>query len=128
MKKSETMQLCILKTLIEHPSLIDNVLSVMDIDMFGPYAGLFTALINGEHAHPGLVGLSIDENVKVMDERELNSALIKILTIHYRNKLQGIPRDTSIPSDKKAFLLKKIKLDILPRLKKGELVAFDSLK
>ncbi|HEY9190890.1 MAG TPA: DNA primase [Sulfurovum sp.] len=127
-KKDDLEQLCILKTLIEHPSLVDNVLSVMDIDMFGPYAGLFTALINGEHAHPGLVGLSIDENVKVMDERELNSALIKILTIYYRNKLQGIPRDTAIPSDKKAFLLKKIKLDILPRLKKGELVAFDSLK
>jgi DNA primase len=99
----------------------------MDINMFGSYAALFTALINGENEHPGLVGLSIDENIKVMDEQELNSALLKILTIHYRNKLQSIPRDTTIAPNQKPFLLKKIKLDILPRLKKGELVAFDSL-
>lgn len=126
-KRDNLEQLCILKTLIEQPSLIDNVLNVMDIGMFGTYAGLFTALINGEYEHPGLVGLSIDESIKTMDEAELNSALIKILTIHYRNKLQSIPRDTTIAPNQKPFLLKKIKLDILPRLKKGELVAFDSL-
>jgi len=126
-KKDNLEQLCILKTLIEHPKLIDNVLSVMDIDMFGTYAALFTALINGENEHPGLVGLSIDEGIKVMDEQELNSALLKILTIYYRNKLQSISRDTTISAEKKPFLLKKIKLDILPRLKKGELVSFDSL-
>jgi DNA primase len=126
-KRDNLEQLCILKTLIEHPSLIDNVLNVMDIDMFGSYAALFTALINGENEDPGLVRLSIDESIKTMDEAELNSALIKILTIHYRNKLQTIPRDTTIAANQKPFLLKKIKLDILPRLKKGELVAFDSL-
>jgi DNA primase len=126
-KKDNLEQLCILKTLIEHPKLIDNVLSVMDIDMFGTYAALFTALINGENEHPGLVGLSIDEGIKVMDEQELNSALLKILTIYYRNKLQSISRDTTISAEKKPFLLKKIKLDILPRLKKGELVSFNSL-
>jgi len=126
-QRDNVEQLCILKTLIEQPTLIDNVLNVMDINMFGSYAALFTALINGENEHPGLVGLSIDENIKVMDEQELNSALLKILTIHYRNKLQSIRRDTSIAPNQKPFLLKKIKLDILPRLKKGELVAFDSL-
>ena len=99
----------------------------MDINMFGSYAELFRALISGENEHPALVGLSIDESIKSMDEQELNSALIKILTIHYRNKLQSIPRDTTISASVKPFLLKKIKLDILPRLKKGELVAYDSL-
>ncbi|UPT77393.1 DNA primase [Sulfurovum sp. XGS-02] len=126
-KKDNLEQLCILKTLIENPNLIDNVLSVMDIEMFGTYAGLFTALINGENEHPGLVGLSVDESVKAMDEQSLNSSLLKILTIYYRGKLQSIPRDTAIATEKKPFLLKKIKLDILPRLKKGELVAYDSL-
>jgi len=126
-KRDDIGYLSILKTLIENPNFIDNVLSVMDTTMLGGYTELFTALINGETEHPGLVGLSIDESVKVMDEKELNNALINILTIHYRNKLQSIPRDTTIASEKKPFLLKKIKLDILPRLKKGELVAYDSL-
>ncbi len=126
-KRDDIGYLSIIKTLIENPNLIDNVLSVMDTTMLGSYTELFTALINGENEHPGLVGLSIDESIKVMDEKELNSALINILTIHYRNKLQSIPRDTAIAAEKKPFLLKKIKLDILPRLKKGELVAYDSL-
>ncbi len=126
-KRDDIGYLSILKTLIENPDLIDNVLSVMDTTMLGSYTELFTALINGENEHPGLVGLSIDESIKIMDEKELNSALINILTIHYRNKLQSIPRDTAIAAEKKPFLLKKIKLDILPRLKKGELVAYDSL-
>ncbi len=126
-KRDDIGYLSILKTLIENPNFIDNVLSVMDTTMLGGYTELFAALINGETEHPGLVGLSIDESVKVMDEKELNNALINILTIHYRNKLQSIPRDTTIASEKKPFLLKKIKLDILPRLKKGELVAYDSL-
>ncbi|HEY9129943.1 MAG TPA: DNA primase, partial [Sulfurovum sp.] len=100
-KRDNLEQLCILKTLIEQPTLIDNVLNVMDINMFGSYAELFRALISGENEHPALVGLSIDESIKSMDEQELNSALIKILTIHYRNKLQSIPRDTTISASVK---------------------------
>lgn len=125
-KKDDVGQLSILKTLIEQPNFIDNVLSVMDITMFGSYAGLFTAIINGETNHPALVGLSVDESLEVMNEDELNHALIQLLTIHYMEKLKGIPRDPSIAPEKKAFFVKKIKMDILPRLKKGELVAFDS--
>ena len=124
-KKDDVAQLGILKTLIEQPDLIDNVLSVMSVDMFGGYAGLFSALINGENDHTGLVGLSIDESFKVMDESELNKTLLQILTIHYMAKLKSIPRDTTMEVNKKMFLLKKIKMDILPRLKKGELVAYD---
>lgn len=124
-KKDDVGQLSILKTLIEKPHFIDNVLSVMDITMFGAYAGLFTAIINVDTTHPGLVGLSVDENFEVMNEHELNHALIQLLTIHYMEKLKSIPRDICMVPQKKAFLVKKIKMDILPRLKKGELVAFD---
>ncbi len=124
-KRDDVAQLSILKTLIEKPALIDNVLAVIDIHMFGGYEALFSALINGQNDHPGLVGLSIDEGYEVMDEAELNKTLLQILTIHYMAKLKIILKDTTIAADKKMFLLKKIKMDILPRLKKGELVAYD---
>ncbi|RLA69823.1 MAG: DNA primase [Epsilonproteobacteria bacterium] len=124
-KRDDVAQLSILKTLIEKPALIDNVLSVMDIQTFGGYEALFSALINGQNDHPGLVGLSIDEGYAVMDDAELNKTLLQILTIHYMTKLKTIPKDTTMTADKKMFLLKKIKMDILPRLKKGELVACD---
>lgn len=125
-KRDDVGHLSILKTLIEQPNLIDNVLNVMDIDMFGAYAGLFSALINDEKENPALVGLSVDDSLEVMNEDELNSALIQLLTIYYRTKLKNIPRDESMTAEKKSFFLKKIKMDILPRLKKGELVAFEA--
>ncbi len=124
-KRDDVGQLSILKTLIEKPQFIDTVLNVMDSDMFGTYAGLFTAIITGQHEHPGIVGLSVDENFQVMNEEELAQALIQLLTLHYMEKLRSIPKDMTMETQKKAFLVKKIKMDILPRLKKGELVSVD---
>ena len=125
-KRDDVAQLSILKTLIEHPNLIDNVLSVMDISILGNYAELFTALINGETEHPGLVGLSVDENFEVMSEDELNNVLRNFLIKHYDLKLKSIASSQQIPYEKKSFLIRKIRTDIIPRLKKGELVAFEA--
>jgi len=124
-KRDDVAQLSILKTLIEQPSLIDNVLSVIDVDMFGEYAGLFSSLIQGESEHPGLVGLSVDESFEVMSESELNTALRSFLMKHYDIKLKNIASSQQIPFEKKSFLIRKIRTDIIPRLKKGELVAYD---
>ncbi|EIF50682.1 DNA primase [Sulfurovum sp. AR] len=125
-KMDDVAHLSILKTLIENPNLIDNVLSVMDIEMFGTYAELFTALINGESEHPGLVGLSVDDSLEVMNEEELNSVLRNFLIKHYDLKLKSIASSQQIPFEKKSFLIRKIRTDIIPRLKKGELVAFEA--
>jgi len=125
-KRDDVAQLSILKTLIENPNLIDNVLSVMDINMLGGYAELFTALINGETEHPGLVGLSVDDSLEVMSEDELNNVLRNFLIKHYDLKLKSIASSQQIPFEKKSFLIRKIRTDIIPRLKKGELVAFEA--
>ncbi|NOR56581.1 MAG: DNA primase, partial [Sulfurovum sp.] len=124
-KRDDVAQLSILKTLIETPAFIDNVLSVMDVTMFGNYAGLLTALIEGQHEHPGLVGLSVDESFAILDEAELNNALRNFLIKHYDLKLKSIAGSPQIPFEKKSYLIRKIRTDIIPRLKKGELVAFD---
>jgi len=125
-KRDDVAQLSILKTLIENPNLIDNVLSVMDISMLGGYAELFTALINGETEHPGLVGISVNDSLEVMNEEELNNVLRNFLIKHYDLKLKSIASSQQIPFEKKSFLIRKIRTDIIPRLKKGELVAFEA--
>ena len=124
-KRDDVAQLSILKTLIEQPSLIDNVLSVMDVSMFGAYADLFTALIEGKTGHSALVGLSVDDSLEVMSEEELNNVLRNFLIKHYDLKLKSIASSQQIPFEKKSFLIRKIRTDIIPRLKKGELVAFE---
>jgi DNA primase len=123
-KKDDIAQLGILKTLLENPALVDSVLDVIDIEMFGYYAPLFSALIEGKTDHPQLVRLSIDESVQVMSEEELKGFLRAFMIRHYDLKLKSIVADQSIPFAKKSFLIRKIKTDIIPRLKRGELVAY----
>ncbi len=124
-RRDDVAQLGILKTLIEKPELIDMVLNVVDVSMFGQYAGLFSALLEGQKEHPQLVGLSVDETFQVMDEEELKNVLQNFLIKHYDIKLKNVVSDTSIPFAKKSFLIRKIKTDIIPKLKRGELVTFD---
>ena len=124
-KKDDVAQLSILKTLQEKPELIDSVLDVIDVSMFGQYAALFTALLNGENENPQLVGLSVDETFQIMNEEELKSVLRNFLIKHYDMKLKSIVADTSIPFAKKSFVIRKIKTDIMPRLKRGELVSYE---
>ena len=125
-KKDDVAQLSILKTLLEKPNLIDSVLDVIDVEMFGGYAQLFTALINDEKDHPHLMGLAVDETFQVMSEEELQTVLRSFLIKHYDAKLKQIVADASMPFAKKSFMIRKIKTDIIPRLKRGELVSFDT--
>ena len=124
--KDDVAHLSILKTLIDKPQYIDNVLNVMDVNMFGQYAPIFSALLAQEFSHPSIVGLSIDEHFQSMSEEELNASLLQLLTVYYKDKLRKIPLDTNLALSQKAFMIKKIKMDILPRLKKGELVAYEA--
>ncbi|QOR62101.1 DNA primase [Sulfurovum sp. ST-21] len=121
--KNDVAKLSILKTLLEKPELIDFVLDVIDIKMFGTYASLFASVVNGEKEHPQLMGLSVDESIKTMTEKELERALIQFLKTYYEEKLKRIPKDTTMPSSQKVYWIRKIKTDIIPRLKRGELVA-----
>jgi len=125
MRREDVAQLGILKTLLEKPELIDTVLNVVDVRMFGQYAALFSALLEGQHEHPQLVGLSVDETFQVMSEEELKNVLRNFLIKHYDMKLKNVVADTSIPFAKKSFVIRKIKTDIIPKLKRGELVTFD---
>jgi len=125
-RRDDVAQLGILKTLLEKPELIDTVLNVVDVSMFGQYAGLFSALLAGEKENPQLVGLSVDETFQVMNENELKNVLRNFLIKHYDMKLKNVVADSTIPFAKKSFVIRKIKTDIIPKLKRGELVTFDT--
>ena len=120
-----SIPLSIIKTLLEKPNLIDSVLNVVTVDMFGEYSELFRLLLNEEYDNPSLVGLSISEDAQVMSEEELFGNLRNFLIRFYKQKLKVIPRDTSLPSDKKVYLIRKLRTDIIPRLEKGELITYE---
>jgi DNA primase len=124
--KEDIGRLSIIKTLYENRNLIDDIVSVVDSSMFGNYTALFESVIKQQSNNPNLVGLMLDENIKIMQESELKRALGAFLFGYYSNKLKTITGDSSMPLRKKSFLIRKIKMDIMPRLKRGELVAYNS--
>ncbi len=125
-KKEDIALLSLFKTLLENPMMIDDVLNVIDSSMFGEYQQLFEALVREEREHPQLVGLSIDDTIQTLSEEELRKSLLWMLSMHYRQQYQAIAKDSSLSYQKKSFLMRKIKTDIIPRLKRGELVAYES--
>jgi DNA primase len=120
-------QLSILKTLLEQPSLIDSVLNVIDANMFGVYGELFELLLKDQRDHPALMGLAVDDTLQVLDEEELNTILRNFLIRQYSNMLKQVVSNPNIDFTRKSFLMRKIKSDILPRLRRGELVALEKL-
>ena len=121
--KDDVGQLSIIKTLLEHKYFVNKVINVIEPSMFGQYAELFSLVINGEKSSQ-LTGLMLDETIKIMSEEELINALSKFLCKYYENRIKVLGRDDSIPVMKKMFLIKKIKTDILPSLRRGILVTY----
>jgi len=127
-KKDDLAQLSILKTLLENPHLIDMVLNAVDISTFGRYEGLFTLLLNKETEHPQLMGLSVDDNIKVMNENDLKQMLLNQLEVYYVQKLKSIMQNRNIPYEKKAYYRNKIHKDIIPKLRRGEFVSLEMIE
>lgn len=113
----------IIKTLMEKRELIDEVVNFIEPSMFGKYDALFTAVIHNEDS-PTLRTLLLDDTVKVLSKEQLIRELCSFLYIFYEQKVKRIPLDNSLTLLKKTFLLRKLRGDILPRLKRGELVTY----
>ena len=125
-RRDDTELLGILKTLLEKPDLVDTVLDTVEVEIFGAYAEHFNLLLEGKREHPLLMGLQINEEIHTLSEENLLYALRKMLIRHYKQKLKMIPRDSTLSSEQKVFLIRKLRTDIIPRLEKGELVTYET--
>ncbi len=125
-RRDDVGELSILKTMLEKPELIDTVLNAVDIKMFGNYAELFSILIKGNFEHPQLMGLSVDDSINVMEEESLKKILLQKLEIYYTRKLKLVMQDQNTSYAKKAYYRNKIHKDIIPKLRKGEFVVWES--
>jgi DNA primase len=127
-KKDDAGQLSILKTLLEEPYLIDLVLNAVDLSIFGKYAALFRLLLNKETSHPQLMGLLVDDSIKVMNEDDLKKMLLNQLEVYYTQKLKALMQNKNISYEKKAYYRNKIHKDIIPKLRKGEFVSLEIIE
>ena len=116
----------IIKTLLSNDRLVDEVVDIISPDMAGPHKEALEALFRGDKKHPELIGIEIDEDIPILNEAELHRTLALQMQNWYKKRLKSITMDRNLPYQKKSWLIRKIKTDILPRLKKGELVVYES--
>ena len=116
----------ILKTLMHNPNLIDEVLNYLDFHFAKEYEEAFKALAKGNFDHPVLRGIALDDTISILNETELKRQILQELILYYKQKLRKLTQNSTMDYKKKSFLIRKIKIDILPRLQKGELVVYES--
>ena len=116
----------ILKTLMNRPSLIDEILDILDFSFARGYEGAFRALASGNLDDPILRGIEVDDTIPILDESDFKAQVLKELEIFYKSKLKELQNRRDLDYKRKSFLIRKIKTDILPRIKKGELIPYES--
>jgi DNA primase len=121
----DMLELSIIKTLLVNPSLVDMTLDIIDVSMFKVHTEELSLLLDGEKEHPSLRKLLLLDDIKVYEESELIGAMIPFLYAFYEEELEKVKNNARLDFEKKSFLLRKIR-DIIVRLKKGELVSYES--
>jgi len=119
-------ELTLIKTVLEHPHFIDQILDVLDPSILQFHSSEFTAALQGKNDNPYLMAILIDETiVSLKDEDALNAELVTFLTRYYERELKKINLQQNISFEEKAFYIRKFRGKIAA-LKRGELVAFEN--
>jgi len=116
----------ILKTLLEKPELIDELLDIIDFPIAKSYEMALRNLASGNLEDPILRGIAVDDKIPVLTKEEFDAQILRELEIFYKEKLRELMQNSSLDYKRKSYLIRKIKTDILPRIKRGELVAYES--
>ena len=116
----------ILKTLLEKPELIDELLDIIDFPIAKSYEMALRNLASGNLEDPILRGIAVDDKIPVLTKEEFDAQILRELEIFYKAKLRELMQNSSLDYKRKSYLIRKIKTDILPRIKRGELVAYES--
>ena len=117
-------ELTLIKTILEYPYFIDQILDVLDPSLLQFHSQEFSLALQGNREAPQLMAILIDENIKALeDEEALKAELVAFLSKHYERELKKVNMQSSISFEEKAFYIRKFRGKIA-KLKRGELVAF----
>ena len=125
-RHKDMWELSLIKTVLEHPEFVDQILDVLDPSLLKFHSLEFSLALRGEFSHPQLMAISIDDQIKALkDEEALKAELVSFLMKHYEREYKKVNVRSDITFEQKAFYIRKFKGKIA-LLKRGELVAFKS--
>jgi DNA primase len=117
-------ELSLIKTVLEKPHLISQILDVLDPSLLQFHSYEFSLSLSGKNDDPALMAIAVDEQIKALqDEEALKNELLAFLTKHYERELKKVNMGQGVSFEEKAFYIRKFRGKIA-RLKRGELVAF----
>jgi len=118
--------LTLLKTLIEKPEMLKFLEGVDCNFIFGKYMDIYEAILNRDLKNQKLIELSLDDCYKVLSIEEFKREICNLLIIKYQNILKEIIKK-DIPYDQKGYIVRKIKTDIIPNLKRGKILDYSDI-
>jgi len=121
--QEDTWVLSLIKTIIEIPGTVDNILDYLDPSQLHLHAQEFSLAISGQSEHPSLVKIMLNENIKAFKEEDLKNELLTFLGNFYNKELKKVNMRKDMSFEKKAFYIRSYR-EKVNRLKRGELVPF----
>ena len=118
----DVWELTLIKSILENPSLGDQVLDYISTDMLQFHSFEFDLLLQQQFEHPQLMAIALNESIAAYrDEESLHRELLTFLTQHYNRKLKQIRMQSALTFEKKSYLIREIRGKI-ETLKRGKLV------
>jgi len=119
-------ELSLIKTVLEHPELINQILDAIDASLLQFHSQEFSLALLGKIDEPQIMAIMVDEQIKALkDEASLKAELIVFLTRYYEKELKRVNLQNNISFEQKAFYIRKYRGKIM-KLKHGELVPFEA--
>lgn len=111
-----------IKTMVERPEFIDQVLDFVDPSFFQFHELEFMLILQGKTDDPRIMAISINPQIpSIEDDEALKAELLTFLTQHYTRELKKVNQQHDISFEKKAFLIRSYRGKI-DKLRRGELV------
>ena len=115
-------ELTLIKTVIEKPELVSQILDVLDPSLLQFHSREFSLALAGKTDAPELMSIIVDESIVVLaDEEALNAELVTFLSRYYERELRKVNLAQNISFEEKAFYIRKFRGKIA-KLKHGVLV------
>ena len=116
-------ELSLIKTVLEHPEYINQILDVLDPSLLQFHSYEFDLALQGKGDAPHLMAISVDETIVALkNEEALQAELITFLSRHYERELKKINLQKNISFEEKAFYIRKFRGKIAS-LRRGELTS-----
>ena len=118
-------ELSLIKTVLEKPEYIEQILDVIDPSLLQFHSFEFSLVLQGKQDAPEVMAIMVDDTiVSLRDEEALNAELITFLTKYYERELKKVNIASNISFEEKAFYIRKFRGKIA-KLKRGELVTLN---